>query len=89
LLILFPFARAAAYSQISDHEAAIADARKALEIDPSFSKAYSRLGHALFSNKEYAEAVEAYEKGLELDPNVRLRPSFRTVCSTLMFESAG
>ncbi|GAA5933582.1 uncharacterized protein JCM15063_001354 [Sporobolomyces koalae] len=61
--------RAAAYSQVSNFDSAISDARKALEIDPSFSKAYSRLGHALFSNKEYAEAVEAYEKGLELDPN--------------------
>ena len=60
---------------MSNYDSAISDARKALEIDPAFSKAYSRLGHALFSNKEYAEAVEAYEKGLELDPNVSSLPS--------------
>lgn len=32
--------RAAAFSQINKHELAIADAKKAAEVDPSFSKAY-------------------------------------------------
>lgn len=62
---------AAAHSQVQDHKSAVSDAREALKIDPSFSKAYSRLGHALFSIGEYQEAVDAYEKGLELDPTVR------------------
>lgn len=62
--------RAAAYSQLNKHPEAIDDAKKASEVDPSFSKAYSRLGHALFCSSRYQEAVEAYEKGLELDPNV-------------------
>lgn len=62
---------AAAHSQKQNHTSAVSDARKALEIDPKFSKAYSRLGHALFSSGEYAQAVEAYEKGLEIDPTVR------------------
>ncbi|KAI5475339.1 hypothetical protein MNV49_001608 [Pseudohyphozyma bogoriensis] len=61
--------RAAAHSQLQNHSSAISDARQALVVDPNFSKAYSRLGHALFSSGEYADAVEAYEKGLELDPN--------------------
>ncbi|GAA5880320.1 hypothetical protein JCM3774_006727 [Rhodotorula dairenensis] len=61
--------RAAAYSQIGQHDNAVSDAREAINVDPSFSKAYSRLGHALFSIGQYADAVEAYEKGLELDPN--------------------
>ncbi|KAH8913706.1 TPR-like protein, partial [Atractiella rhizophila] len=61
--------RAAAYSQMGDHTSAIADGTKAAEVDPKFSKAYSRLGHALFSSGKYSEAVKAYEKGLELDPN--------------------
>jgi len=62
---------AAAHSQQQNHTSAVSDARKAIEIDPKFSKAYSRLGHALFSSGEYAQAVEAYEKGLEIDPSVR------------------
>lgn len=36
--------RAAAFSSIEDHDSAIDDAKKAAELDPSFVKAYSRLG---------------------------------------------
>ncbi|KAG9067809.1 hypothetical protein KI688_011397 [Linnemannia hyalina] len=61
--------RAAAYSQMGDHQNAITDSLKAAEVDPSYSKAYSRLGHAYFSVGKYNEAVTAYEKGLALEPN--------------------
>ncbi|KAF9434440.1 hypothetical protein BGZ76_008020 [Entomortierella beljakovae] len=61
--------RAAAYSQMGDHQNAIKDSIKASEVDPSYSKAYSRLGHAYFSVGKYNEAVSAYEKGLGLEPN--------------------
>ncbi|KAI7818036.1 hypothetical protein BC939DRAFT_464109, partial [Gamsiella multidivaricata] len=61
--------RAAAHSQMGDHENAIKDSLKAAEVDPSYSKAYSRLGHAYFSVGKYKEAVTAYEKGLALEPN--------------------
>ena len=69
---MVPIYRAAAHSQVQDHSSAIADAKSAIEIDSNFSKAYSRLGHALFSSGEYAEAVTAYEQGLEIDPSVSL-----------------
>lgn len=59
---------AAAYSQSNQHEKAVEDARKALEIDANYSKAYSRLGLALYSLGDFSEAVDAYEKGLKLDP---------------------
>ncbi|KAL4399035.1 Small glutamine-rich tetratricopeptide repeat-containing protein 2 [Malassezia pachydermatis] len=67
--------RAAAYSQIGQHDEAIADAKKASEIDPKFGKAYSRLGHALFASGRFAEAAEAYEKGVEVDPSNKLMKS--------------
>ncbi|CAG8440293.1 3063_t:CDS:10 [Diversispora eburnea] len=60
--------RAAAYSQLGQHDKAIEDAIKSSQIDPSYSKSYSRLGHAYFSIAKYKEAIEAYEKGLSLDP---------------------
>lgn len=37
--------RAAAYTNKGDHSSASSDARKAIEVDPTFIKAYSRLGH--------------------------------------------
>ncbi|WFD31166.1 Small glutamine-rich tetratricopeptide repeat-containing protein 2 [Malassezia sp. CBS 17886] len=67
--------RAAAYSQIGQHDEAVADATKASEIDPSFGKAYSRLGHALFASGRFADAVAAYEKGVEVDPGNKLMQS--------------
>ncbi|SPC62037.1 related to SGT2  len=60
--------RAAAFSQIGQHDQAIDDAKQASKIDPTFGKAYSRLGHALFSSGRFQEAVEAYSKGVEVDP---------------------
>ncbi|KAJ9059440.1 Small glutamine-rich tetratricopeptide repeat-containing protein 2 [Entomophthora muscae] len=40
--------RAAAYSQLNEQDSAIADSIKASEIDPSYAKAYSRLGYFAF-----------------------------------------
>ena len=54
----------------------LADAQKALELDPSYTKAYSRLGHAYFSLEQFEESVEAYQKALDADPtNSTLRAS--------------
>lgn len=67
--------RAAAYSQVGQHDKAIEDAREAARIDPKFGKAYSRLGHALFSSGKYDEAVDAYQQGLLVDPDNKLMQS--------------
>ncbi|RXK37079.1 cytoplasmic protein [Tremella mesenterica] len=61
--------RAAAWGALGKHEKAVEDAEKALELDPKFAKAYSRLGHAQFSIGNYSAAIGAYESGLELDPS--------------------
>ncbi|CAG8611493.1 15803_t:CDS:10 [Funneliformis mosseae] len=71
--------RAAAYSQLGQHHKAIEDAIKSSQIDPSYSKAYGRLGHAYFSVEQYKDAVEAYEKGLSLDPN---NPTMKSALAT-------
>lgn len=60
--------RAAAYSQLEKHSEAAEDSQNAINCDPEWAKGYSRLGHAQFCLGNYTEAVEAYEKGLELDP---------------------
>ncbi|KAJ3325907.1 hypothetical protein HDV06_002292 [Boothiomyces sp. JEL0866] len=61
--------RAAAYSQQGNHDLAAADAKQALTINPDYSKAYSRLGHAEYCLGNYQAAVDAYTKGSEMEPN--------------------
>ncbi|KAJ3260303.1 hypothetical protein HK103_000938 [Boothiomyces macroporosus] len=61
--------RAAAYSQQGNHELAAQDAKQALKINPDYSKAYSRLGHAEYCLGNYQAAVDAYTKGSEMEPN--------------------
>jgi small glutamine-rich tetratricopeptide repeat-containing protein alpha len=56
--------RAAAYSQAGQHPLAASDALKAVEIDPGYAKAWSRLGHARFALGDAKGSMEAYEKGL-------------------------
>ncbi|CCG81411.1 Putative uncharacterized protein [Taphrina deformans PYCC 5710] len=60
--------RAAAYSSAGNHDAAIADATKATQIDPAYGKAWSRLGHAYFGKGDLAGAKQAYESGIKVDP---------------------
>ncbi len=60
--------RSAAYLSKGLGESALKDAEKCIEINPSFAKGYSRKGAALHKLNRYDEAIEAYNKGLEVDP---------------------
>lgn len=60
--------RAAAYSKLSDFTNSIEDCKNALKIDPSYGKAWGRLGLALLSNNQFEEAFEAYNKAIQLEP---------------------
>ncbi|KAK2973582.1 hypothetical protein RJ640_023232 [Escallonia rubra] len=46
-----------------------ADAEKTVELKPYWPKGYSRLGAAQIGLHNYHDAVFAYKKGLEFDPN--------------------
>lgn len=59
--------RAAAHSSAKMHEEAVADAQAAVKLDPTFSKAYSRLGLAQYALGNAKESMEAYKKGLEVE----------------------
>lgn len=59
--------RSAAYSSLRETAKAAEDAKRAIEIDPTYSKAYSRLGLALYSQGDAQGAMKAYEKGLEAE----------------------
>ena len=56
--------RAAAYTQIHKYNEAIRDCLKSIEIDPNYSKAYSRLGLAYYAQGNYTDAIEkGFKKG--------------------------
>ncbi|XP_004290864.1 PREDICTED: small glutamine-rich tetratricopeptide repeat-containing protein-like [Fragaria vesca subsp. vesca] len=62
--------RAAAYTQIHKYAEAIRDCLVSIEIDPNYSKAYSRLGLAFYAVGSYREAIDqGFKMALQLDPN--------------------
>ncbi|XP_015607455.1 small glutamine-rich tetratricopeptide repeat-containing protein alpha [Cephus cinctus] len=61
--------RAAVHSKIGNPQQVIKDCQTALSIDPSYSKAYGRLGLAYSSLERHKEAKESYQKALELEPD--------------------
>ncbi|XP_076946850.1 uncharacterized protein LOC143618586 [Bidens hawaiensis] len=62
--------RAAAYTQNNQHTEAIHDCNKAIEIDPNYSKAYSRLGFSYYAQGNYRDAIDkGFRRALQLDPN--------------------
>jgi len=48
---------------------ALKDAESCISIQPDYVKGYLRKGNALFFLKEYRRSIEAYQKGLQYDPN--------------------
>ena len=61
--------RSFAYIKLMEPVRGLQDAEKCLELDPEFVKAWARKGTCHQLQKEYHKAMEAFEKGLALDPN--------------------
>ncbi|CAA0820581.1 Hsp70-Hsp90 organizing protein 3 [Striga hermonthica] len=61
--------RSAAYASLGKFSDALSDAQKTVELKPDWGKGFSRLGAAHMGLLNYGEAVSAYRKGLEIDPN--------------------
>ncbi|OAQ69553.1 TPR domain-containing protein [Purpureocillium lilacinum] len=57
--------RAAAHSAAKDHASARIDAEAAVAVDPTYTKAWSRLGLARFALGDAKGAMEAYARGIE------------------------
>lgn len=60
--------RCAAYLKLMEPNYALKDAEKCVQLDPLFVKGWSRKGHAHHMLKEYHKALEAFDKGLKIDP---------------------
>lgn len=53
-----------------DYDGAIEQYREILELDPYFYKAYTSMGRALMQKGQYAEAIQALEKGRALGGDI-------------------
>eukprot|EP00124_Ichthyophonus_hoferi_P000391 Ihof_evm1s14 gene=Ihof_evmTU1s14 len=60
--------RAAAYTKLDQLDKAIADCQKGVEINPLYSKGFSRMGTCYFAQQNWVEAVKAYEQAALLEP---------------------
>jgi stress-induced-phosphoprotein 1 len=63
--------RALAFIKLLVPASAMNDALKCLELDPTFVKGWARKGTCHQMMKEYHKAIEAFDKGLNLDPSSR------------------
>ncbi|CAI5510603.1 unnamed protein product [Closterium sp. Naga37s-1] len=61
--------RSAAHASLHRYGDALADAERTVELRADWPKGYSRLGAALHGLRQYARAVEAFERGLALEPS--------------------
>ncbi|RPB15030.1 hypothetical protein P167DRAFT_519300 [Morchella conica CCBAS932] len=61
--------RAAAYSSSGNYDAAIEDAQVAVDTDPKYTKAWSRLGLARFAKGDARGSMEAYKAGIDAEGN--------------------
>ena len=61
--------RAAAYCHINNYIEAVNDCESCIALESNYVKAYSRLGLANFFLERYDDAIYAYEKACELEPN--------------------
>mgnify|MGYP005990566657 CR=1 FL=1 len=61
--------RAAAYLKLQQHSSAVEDAQAALALQPTYVKAFNRLGSAYYYQKLYPQAIAAYEGALDLEPS--------------------
>ena len=60
--------RSACYASVGKLNAAIEDAEKCVELKPDWGKGYHRKGTALHKMRKFEDSMDAYAKGLEVDP---------------------
>jgi stress-induced-phosphoprotein 1 len=76
--------RSAAFASLKDFTNALKDAEKTVELSPTWAKGYSRLGAALHGSGDLEGALQAYERGLKVDPqNSQLKQAANDLKSSM------
>ncbi|KAJ3917708.1 activator of Hsp70 and Hsp90 chaperone [Lentinula edodes] len=81
--------RSAAYSGKKEWAAALKDAEKCIELNPTWSKGYARKGAALHGSKSYDEAIAAYDAGLKIEDSAPLRKGLQEVKDAQAYDTRG
>lgn len=81
--------RAQANLKLSNFTEAVADANRAIELDPSMTKAYIRKGNACYELEEYQTAKAAFELGSSLDPEDARFTNLIKKCDERIAEESG
>jgi tetratricopeptide (TPR) repeat protein len=77
--------RGLTYAQLGQHEAALADYHRAIELDPNLAIAYANRGLAYYDTNRYEEALSDYNQALRLDPTqIRVYPNRGLVYDKLL-----
>ena len=61
--------RGAAYANLNQHERAIEDYDKAIELNPDFAEAYNKRGIAYAKLNQYERAIEDFDRTIKLNPD--------------------
>lgn len=62
--------RCAEYNRTGRHDLAIADANRAIMMNPKYSLSYLNRGNAQYKLKEYDAALKSYLRAIQLDPGI-------------------
>lgn len=68
----YHFYNAILQAKLANYDLAEIELKQSLALNPNFSLAYYELGNVLFAKKDYDEAMEAYTKAYQSDPNFLL-----------------
>ncbi|CAL8109868.1 unnamed protein product [Orchesella dallaii] len=61
--------RAAAYIKLEQYDKALRDCQIAVQLQPSYARAYGRMGVTYSSQNNHVDAILCYKKALELEPD--------------------
>ncbi|EEB08559.1 chaperone activator Sti1 [Schizosaccharomyces japonicus yFS275] len=81
--------RSASYASLKKYDDALKDAEKCVSIKPDWVKGYSRKGAALHGLGDLQAASQAYQKGLDIDPdNTQLKNGLASVENSMRSSSS-